>query len=125
MASSVYRKGPKGIQDSCRILLQRQIKNKKKASSKAKINSLFYRKNILGPVLEEEISALYGMDNNKFEVHMDKVSSQATKSTATYLAQKESEKGIKCIVFHEINTCKITWCLANGLLRVRFFLNER
>ena len=33
---------------------------------------------------------------------MDKASSHTSKSTATYLAKKELETGIKCIPFNEI-----------------------
>ncbi|GFU34324.1 hypothetical protein TNCV_1991201 [Trichonephila clavipes] len=43
----------------------------------------------------EDIPALYGKDNDRFEFHMDKTSSYTSKSTANYLAKKESETGIK------------------------------
>ncbi|GFX41420.1 hypothetical protein TNCV_3489611 [Trichonephila clavipes] len=39
----------------------------------------------------EEIPELYGKDIAKAELHMDKASSYKSKSTATYLAKKESE----------------------------------
>ncbi|GFW67485.1 hypothetical protein TNCV_3391561 [Trichonephila clavipes] len=64
----------------------------KRVSSKAKINSLYYQHNILEPIFVEEIPTLYGKDIDKAELHMDKASSDAPKSTATYLAMKESEQ---------------------------------
>ncbi|GFY18670.1 hypothetical protein TNCV_2398941 [Trichonephila clavipes] len=39
---------------------------------------------------------------DKVELYVDQVSSHMSKSTATYLAKKESETGIKCIPFDEI-----------------------
>ncbi|GFX08855.1 transposase [Trichonephila clavipes] len=74
----------------------------KKVSSKAEINSLYYQHNILEPIFEEQILPLYGKDIDKVELHMDKVSSHTSKSTAAYLPKKESEIGIKCIPFDEI-----------------------
>ncbi len=59
MASSVYRKVSKGIHDNCRILLQRQIIKKKKDSSKAKTNLLYYQHKILLTIFEEEIPVLH------------------------------------------------------------------
>ena len=101
MASTVHRKFPKEIHDSCRILLQRQIKNHK-VSSKVKVNSLYYKNNILKPLFEEEIPALYGKDIDKVELCRDKASSHTSKSTTAYLVKKESKTGIKCIPLNEI-----------------------
>ncbi|GFX40857.1 uncharacterized protein TNCV_3760781 [Trichonephila clavipes] len=39
---------------------------------------------------------------NKVDLHMYKASSHTSKSTATYLANKESETGIKCIPLDEM-----------------------
>ncbi|GFT30226.1 hypothetical protein TNCV_3466831 [Trichonephila clavipes] len=58
--------------------------------------------NILEPIFEVEISALYGKDIHQFHFHTDKVSSHASKSTARYLAKQESETGKKCIPYDEI-----------------------
>ncbi|GFS52829.1 hypothetical protein TNCV_3122281 [Trichonephila clavipes] len=46
--------------------------------------------------------ALYGKDIDKVKLHMDKAPSNMSKSTAAYLAKKESETGIKCVPFDEI-----------------------
>ncbi|GFV11315.1 hypothetical protein TNCV_3724041 [Trichonephila clavipes] len=43
------------------------------------------------PIFEEEILALCGKDIDKVEIPMDKASSHKSKSTAAYLAKKESE----------------------------------
>ncbi|GFX34187.1 uncharacterized protein TNCV_2893941 [Trichonephila clavipes] len=62
-------------------------------------------KRILQNILEsifEEIPTLYGKDIDKVELHMDKASSHTSKSTAAYLAKKESETEIKHILFDEI-----------------------
>ena len=48
------RKNPKRIHDSCKILLQRQIKKSKRSQV---INSLYYQQNIF-----EEFPALCGKD---------------------------------------------------------------
>ncbi|GFW80550.1 uncharacterized protein TNCV_2416521 [Trichonephila clavipes] len=45
----------------------------------------------------------YGNDFDKVKLHMDKASSHTSKSTAAYLAKKESETGIKCIRFDEMH----------------------
>lgn len=45
-------------------------------------------------IVKEDIPALY--DIHKVELHMN--SSHASKSTAAYLANKELEAGIKCIL---------------------------
>ncbi|GFV59020.1 uncharacterized protein TNCV_1814091 [Trichonephila clavipes] len=74
----------------------------KKASSKAKINSLYYQQNILESIFKEEIPTLYGKHIDKVELHMNKASSHTSKSTAAYLPKTESETGIKCIPFDEI-----------------------
>ncbi len=86
MNSSLHRKVPKGIHDSCRILLQWQIKYFKKISSKDKINSVCYQQNILQTIFEtKEITDLYGKDIYKVEIHMIKASSHTSKSSAAYL----------------------------------------
>ncbi|GFX29061.1 uncharacterized protein TNCV_3031031 [Trichonephila clavipes] len=75
----------------------------KKVSSKAKINLLYYKKNILEPFFEEEIPALYGNDIDKFELHMDKASSHTSKSTAACLAKKKNRNRNKIyILVYEI-----------------------
>ncbi|GFU85872.1 hypothetical protein TNCV_2037031 [Trichonephila clavipes] len=73
-----------------------------KASSQAKINSLYYQHNISESLIEEEILALYGKNIDKFEFHTDKASSHKFKSSATYLAKKELETGMKYIPFDKI-----------------------
>ncbi|GFT25131.1 SCAN domain-containing protein 3 [Trichonephila clavipes] len=50
-----------------------------------------YRK----PIFDEEIPVLYGKDIDKVDLNMEKASNHMYKSTATYLAKKESETGIK------------------------------
>ncbi|GFS52094.1 hypothetical protein TNCV_1105051 [Trichonephila clavipes] len=49
--------------------------------------------NILEPIFEEEIPTSYGKGIDKVELHTDKASGQTSKSTAAYLAEKESETG--------------------------------
>ncbi|GFX89214.1 uncharacterized protein TNCV_1339131 [Trichonephila clavipes] len=78
------------------------------------------RENTLKPIFEEEIPATYEKDNDKVEFHMDKACSNTSKSTATYLAKKESETGIKCIPFDEIrvkspNTSLMDFCVLSLL----------
>ncbi|GFS47152.1 hypothetical protein TNCV_2053281 [Trichonephila clavipes] len=51
--------------------------------------------NILEPIFEAEIPALYGKVIDKFELLMDKDSNHTFKSPVAYLAKKESETGIK------------------------------
>ncbi|GFW44624.1 hypothetical protein TNCV_4481691 [Trichonephila clavipes] len=46
--------------------------------------------------------ALYGKDTDKVELRMCKASCHTSKSTVIYLANNESEIGIKCIPFDEI-----------------------
>ncbi|PRD20562.1 UNVERIFIED_CONTAM: Eml2 [Trichonephila clavipes] len=55
---------------------------------------------VLEPIFEEEIPTLYG--KNIDIVHTKKASSHTSESTASYLAKKESETGIKCIPFDKI-----------------------
>ncbi|GFV99550.1 uncharacterized protein TNCV_5079141 [Trichonephila clavipes] len=55
------------------------------------------------PNFEKEIPSLYGKDFDKVQLHMDRASSHTSKSTATYLAKKESETGMKYIPFDEIH----------------------
>ncbi|GFV64720.1 uncharacterized protein TNCV_1636731 [Trichonephila clavipes] len=53
----------------------------------------------------EEIPALYGKDVNKVELHTDKANSHPCKSTASYLAKKESKsesKSVISILFDEL-----------------------
>ncbi|GFV45801.1 uncharacterized protein TNCV_2321611 [Trichonephila clavipes] len=54
------------------------------------------QQSILEPIFEEGIPALYGKDIDKFELHMDKASIHLFKSSAAYLAKKETKTGIKC-----------------------------
>ncbi|GFX87951.1 hypothetical protein TNCV_4374161 [Trichonephila clavipes] len=49
--------------------------------------------NILEPIFKEEIPTLYGKNIDEVEFFMDKGSSRTSKSTAVYLAKKESETG--------------------------------
>ncbi len=96
-----------------------------------KINSLYHQQNSLETIFEEEIPALYKKDIYKVEIYMDKASSQTSKSTAAYLPNKESEIGIKCILFNEIpvkppDTSPIDFC-AFSLLKqatVCFWLHD-
>ncbi|GFW36646.1 hypothetical protein TNCV_1956461 [Trichonephila clavipes] len=118
MVSSVYRKVHKGIYDNCRILLQRQIKTKK-VPSKAKVDSLYYQQNNLERIFKEEITALYGKEIDKFELHIVKVPSHASK-TASYLAKKESGTRIKCIQSQECLVKSPDSFFSNGLMCFRF-----
>ncbi|PRD20506.1 UNVERIFIED_CONTAM: hypothetical protein NCL1_54413 [Trichonephila clavipes] len=82
---------------NCRKLYEKQL-----ATGKWKFGvTLDEEWNILESIFEE-IPTLYGKDIDKVELHMDKASSHTSKSTAAYLAKKESETEIKHILFDEI-----------------------
>ncbi len=87
MASSVYRKVLKGNHNTCRIFLQRQIKNQN-VSSKVKTYLFYYQQNTLKATSEEEIPALYRKNIYKFEIPMEKASSHMSKLSVAYLAKK-------------------------------------
>ncbi|GFV41627.1 hypothetical protein TNCV_3627781 [Trichonephila clavipes] len=79
MTSSV--KFPKGFMIVGRFSNNGKLKIKK-VSSKVKINSLCYQRNILEPIFEKEITALYGKNIDEVDLHMDKASSHTSKSAA-------------------------------------------
>ncbi|GFW95429.1 uncharacterized protein TNCV_1721311 [Trichonephila clavipes] len=78
------------------------FKIKELCTSKMQVLSGKKEQNILKPSFEEEIHTLNGKDIDKVELHMDKTSSHTSKSTAAYLAKKESETGINYIPFDDI-----------------------
>ncbi|GFT97619.1 RNase H domain-containing protein [Trichonephila clavipes] len=67
-----------------------------------RINSLSYQQNILKPIFDKEIPTLHRKDIDKVELHIDKASSNTSKSTTAKIAKKHSETGIKCTSFDEI-----------------------
>ncbi|GFU65219.1 hypothetical protein TNCV_2134241 [Trichonephila clavipes] len=87
-----------------------------------KVRNLILKGNSL---IQRFIASKLGMsssfDIDKFELHMDKKSLVTSKSTAAFLAKKESETGIKLIPFHETpakspNASSTEFC-AFGLLK--------
>lgn len=92
----VYRKTPKWVRDTSKILLYGKSKKDRK---KLKLFHSIYQQNILKLVFEEEILALKEKDIDKVELHIIKASSYKYKSSAIsiYLAKKVSETAITYI----------------------------
>lgn len=74
----------------------------KRVVSKARIQSLYFQKNVLEPIFKKEIPDVYEKDIVKIWLYKDKASSHMRKSTVAYLANKETETEINCIPFTKI-----------------------
>lgn len=64
----------------------------KKVTSKSELNSLYYQKIILEFIFENKISVLCGKYINKVKLHLNKVPSHSSKSTAAYLVKKNQKR---------------------------------
>jgi hypothetical protein len=63
--------------------------------SNVKLNSKYYIKKVLKPLLEEEVPKLYGDETNKVVVHHDQASSHTSRETAAYGLDLKSRLGIR------------------------------
>jgi hypothetical protein len=70
-----------------------------KKSSKAKINSDYYLKNVLELLYRNHIPALYDQKATKVFAYRDKIASPNSKTTLALMTKIEIEKGIKPIPY--------------------------
>ena len=68
-----------------------------KVPPKVKVNSEYYIRHVLKPLLEVQIPNMNGTGTNKVTVHNDQASSHTSKLTMAYAAQVESTIGIKIL----------------------------
>jgi len=73
-----------------------------KVDPKTKVNAAYYQANVLKPIIERDIPALYGGEANQVWIHQDKASSHTAASTRLYMEQMQDETGIHSIPFDDI-----------------------
>lgn len=78
-----------------RLQIRRVAKN-------TKINARYYQENVLKPLFETEIPALYGPDQRKVHIHQDKASSHTARTTQDYCRRMQEQTGIQTIPYSEI-----------------------
>jgi hypothetical protein len=74
----------------------------RRVKKNCKINSQYYQEEILRPIYEQEIPAMYGNDANMVRIHMDKASSHTSRSSLAFYREMEEATGIQAIPFNEV-----------------------
>ncbi|PSN52477.1 hypothetical protein C0J52_11202 [Blattella germanica] len=67
----------------------------KRVAAKAKIHAVYFQEEVMRPIYLQDIPLLYGRDDSKLQIHMDKASSHTAKLWQRFFRQMRDETGIK------------------------------